>query len=490
MIREALTQVFDKVVTLRYLGVLFIAFFLWRVKSTWQIYRNSPKGISITGTSLIFGKWVSSLRYITSASDIIGQAYLEASSTTTSSVPEEQLSFHAAMVDRLQHKYTMYGFEHNDVDPHNAIPVRTLKVLLRTNIPQLMPKLRPKIERAFQVEFDRGNQASKGVSTVSAFNISRRLTSKINNHVLVGNDLANNDEYIEAAIRYSEDVVIAMEICRQIPHFLVRFVAPTIMNWSGAMDRVAEFLRALIETRLKELEQQDKISVTHVSFRLDCVQWIINCSHGQKQRSLHRLVQQTIALLFASAHQMPMALVYAIYSACLHPEFIEPLRQEAQAGHKRHYTAPSRSTRLNPLDALSLQRKVLHDYTLDDGSVIPKGNLFCVPQQAMMKDCRNYSDPMKFDPSRYLVRNENGSLRAVPKLTDVKWSFPYWGGSKRACPGRWYVSAALKQVMSHMILTYDFQLENPNAPRTFSWTTALVPRTDVNILLRRRDISL
>lgn len=81
---------------------------------------------------------------------------------------------------------------------------------------------------------------------------------------------------------------------------------------------------------------------------------------------------------------------------------------------------------------MSLQRKVLHDYTLDDGSIIPKGNLFCVPQQAMMKDCKNYSDPMKFDPSRYLVRNENGSLRAVPKLTDVKWSFPYWGGSKRA----------------------------------------------------------
>lgn len=44
----------------------------------------------------------------------------------------------------------MYGFEHNDVDPHNAIPVRTLKVLLRMNLPSLIPALQPRIENAFK----------------------------------------------------------------------------------------------------------------------------------------------------------------------------------------------------------------------------------------------------------------------------------------------------------------------------------------------------
>lgn len=55
-------------------------------------------------------------------------------------------------LQRLQHKYTMYGFEHNDVDPHNAIPVRTLKVLLRTNLHALYPDIQPKIESAFRTE--------------------------------------------------------------------------------------------------------------------------------------------------------------------------------------------------------------------------------------------------------------------------------------------------------------------------------------------------
>jgi len=50
----------------------------------------------------------------------------------------------------------MYGFEHNDVDPHNAIPVRTLKVLLRMNIADLQPSLQPKIEKAFQHELGVG----------------------------------------------------------------------------------------------------------------------------------------------------------------------------------------------------------------------------------------------------------------------------------------------------------------------------------------------
>ena len=46
----------------------------------------------------------------------------------------------------------MYGFEHNDVDPRNAIPIRTLKVLLRINLPILQPKIQHRIEQVFEEE--------------------------------------------------------------------------------------------------------------------------------------------------------------------------------------------------------------------------------------------------------------------------------------------------------------------------------------------------
>ena len=48
----------------------------------------------------------------------------------------------------------MYGFEHNDVDPHNAIPARTLKVLLRTNLENLLPAFTRRIKEVFTKEVD------------------------------------------------------------------------------------------------------------------------------------------------------------------------------------------------------------------------------------------------------------------------------------------------------------------------------------------------
>jgi hypothetical protein len=92
---------------------------------------------------------------------------------------EETLSFHAAMVDvydfctafdmtllivikRLKHKYTMFGFEHNDVDPHNTVPARTLKVLLRLQLPTLRPLIEARIEEGFHSELKKGTQICGG----------------------------------------------------------------------------------------------------------------------------------------------------------------------------------------------------------------------------------------------------------------------------------------------------------------------------------------
>ena len=83
--------------------------------------------------------------------------------------------------------------------------------------------------------------------------------------------------------------------------------------------------------------------------KLDCIRWVIESSQTDKQRSVERIVQQIIAIFFASYQQMPMvsitenqmsdidsessndqlqALVFAIYNLCMHPEYIAPLRQE------------------------------------------------------------------------------------------------------------------------------------------------------------------
>ncbi|MCJ1362557.1 hypothetical protein MMC16_001661 [Acarospora aff. strigata] len=127
----------------------------------------------------------------------------------------------------------------------------------------------------------------------------------------------------------------------------------------------------------------------------------------------------------------------------------------------------------------------MEPFTFSDGSYVPAGNVVCVPQQALMRDARYYRDPAEFDGFRFVVQ-EDGKLKSAPKLTDMIPSFPFWGASKKACPGRFYVSGALRQILAHFLTAYDFRLADADAPRTFVWTTAVVPRYSVALLLRER----
>lgn len=53
-------------------------------------------------------------------------------------------------------------------------------------------------------------------------------------------------------------------------------------------------------------------------------------------------------------------------------------------------------------------------------------------------------------------------------------------------PGRWYVSDALKLALIHLMNEYDFKLEKEEAPRSFIWTTAILPRPSTMILMKAR----
>lgn len=96
------------------------------------------------------------------------------------------------------------------------------------------------------------------------------------------------------------------------------------------------------------------------------------------------------------------------------------------------------SGRLNPLDALSIQRKALNPYSFSgNGPHLAAGSLVAVPQEALMRDSTLYAKANKFNGFRFVVsdeKNEQGETipRACPKFTDVSWKYPYWGSEKRA----------------------------------------------------------
>ncbi|GLA74925.1 hypothetical protein AtubIFM55763_006177 [Aspergillus tubingensis] len=508
----ALCQMLDTRRTSYIVATLWI---IWQLIKLLKMYSKRPLNTYIGGTSiLLFGKWFTSLEFVVDGAGTVFSLYQRLGRDKSFAIPalneyqvlvsseqkvrelgesaESVLSFHTAMEQRIQHKYTLFGFQHNDIDPNNDIAKRVIKVLLRINLPQIQQGLQPLIQDLIKQELT--DRDSDGWSQASGFTLAKHLVTRINNHVLLGSKLASDPAFEDAVNRYLQDVVVTMELCRHLPSFLVPLVAPAMMRWSGAMHFIGRAVTAEVEDRVKSNSTSQDPSPC------DGIQWVIDSSKTPEQRTVSRLAQQIIAILFASVHQMAAALVYAMYDLCLHPEFIEPLREEIE--HARSVTSYEdhfdrlplmdsflrESARLSPLDALSIQRVALSPYTFADGTHVPTGNLVAVPQEAIMQDPEHYPDPKKFDPYRFLAVDEaDGSVRAFPKYTDVHWNYPFWGSAKKACPGRWFVSRTLKQVLSHVIMEYDVKLADENASRTFVWTTAIVPRSSTKLMLRARE---
>ncbi|PYH90288.1 cytochrome P450 [Aspergillus ellipticus CBS 707.79] len=377
------------------------------------ILNPEQRNVYIGGTSiLLFGQWLTSLEFVIDGAGMISGIYRRLRGDKSFAIPalgkyqvlvssekqirelgqssEEVRSFHAAMEQRIKHKYTLSGFEHNDVDPNNDVPRRVLKVLLRMNLPTVQRGLEPLIRDSLAQGLT-GKDAD-GWSRTSGFTLYKHLIARINNHVLLGSELASNPRFEDAVNRYLQDAVVTMELYHHLPSILVPLVAPAMMRWSGAMHFIADSLSAEIEKRVIENQKASH----NASSRYDCIQWVMEASKTPAQRTVLRTTQRMFGILFASAHQMSMARVYAMFDLCLHLEYIEHLRKEIEQARSLSDTEDHfnnlplldsflrESARINALDALTIQRLALSPYTFADGTHVPAGNLVAVPQAAVL----------------------------------------------------------------------------------------------------------
>lgn len=59
-------------------------------------------------------------------------------------------------------KHIFAGFEMGPIDPHDAVPIRVLKTLLRTNLPYLRSRIQEAIEGTFETCLNRSDESSNG----------------------------------------------------------------------------------------------------------------------------------------------------------------------------------------------------------------------------------------------------------------------------------------------------------------------------------------
>ncbi|KAK2612086.1 hypothetical protein QQS21_001935 [Conoideocrella luteorostrata] len=400
--------------------------------------------------------------------------------------PESIMSFHNAMKERLRHKTTMLGFEHNDIDPNEYVTMQVVKVHLRKNLGVMSPL----IERAVARGFESKIQGAAEV-TLPVFDLAKAVIGQVNNEIFFGSELSQNEEFSAAAVEYPWHGALTAEICRYLPEFVNKVIGNLLMAGFGSMSIVDRHLSRLVEARTEA--HANNMSANYV----DVTQFVITTSRTPRQRSHRRMVQLIAALLFAVSLSVPMALYWNLVNLCMHPDLVESLREEIAAAEGQDSTSFLKSmrlldcflretARLNPPDALVAQRKTMQPYTFSDGTYVPAGNLVALPVRAVMRDAEYYPDPRRFDPYRFYTPDNSASSEPIRRFTDVNAQYPFWGLPTKSCPGRWYASDVLKRSLVHLLTNYDFEFAGPVNCEPLKVTTALAPRQDVMMKLRAR----
>ncbi|KAF2966132.1 hypothetical protein GQX73_g7453 [Xylaria multiplex] len=302
-----------------------------------------------------------------------------------------------------------------------------------------------------------------------------------------------------SARRYVEETLLNAELVKLLPKFL----APII---GGALSRCLNshkiFFNSLIPaTEQRILEKDMKSNGYQIPQRADCIQWIIETAPKQSPWSAERVIYELMAIWFGST------IVYVIHDLCLHPEYIEPIRRELEASYEDFERTGQglplldsfikESTRLTPVEFMSVRRQALQPFVLSDGTTVAVNEWACAPSGAINTCAEYYPYPETFSGFRFVDSTMLPNTQEYPtptatqtnpsKLTDVDPSFLMWGTGRMACPGRYYASAFMKVVIAQLLMSYDFKLVNPGATRWISWRVAKIPKPWTKVALTARN---
>ncbi|KAK1254766.1 hypothetical protein MKX08_008761 [Trichoderma sp. CBMAI-0020] len=418
---------------------------------------------------------------------------------------EDVLSLQAAAKEILQPRYTMQNFNWFDKKGADGMPlIRTLRTLLTNHLPDILPDVR----RSMSVLLDRAQDSQpvvNGSHTSPVFPIIIEAISITNAAAFFGSELSRDKKFMAAAIGFIEQTLLAAEAIRVLPKAIAPFIGNMIAKNLGSGKTIYNALIPIAEERLEERAQK---KLGHaVPEHHDCIQWVMECSPRSKPWSAERIVHELMALWFGSVHITSTTACIALHHLCLHPEYIEPLRNEIestgwapfeQSGGKAFPLLDSfmkESARINPVESVSSRRMALKPFQLSDGTRVEAGEWICTAARGMMLDARYYTAPHEFQGFRYVDSSILKNKLAVDLVSQVQGTpsnftdigdWQLWGTGRSACPGRFYATAVMKTLLALFITKYDMQLEEKATARYFAWRTFIYPYASTKVLLRPR----
>ncbi|TLD18125.1 hypothetical protein PspLS_10353 [Pyricularia sp. CBS 133598] len=307
------------------------------------------------------------------------------------------------------------------------------------------------------------------------------LIARLSSRVFLGKPICRNKQWLEIAKMHTVDSFLAARDLRAQPFFLRRIMhrfMPHNVNIQRHYADASRIISTEVERRRRRAEQllSEGKKPPRVS---DAIGWMVEVANGQKVD----YVAAQLSLTVASIHATTEALTVALMDVAKYPEVKRELREEviqvlgeggwskqALYNMKLMDSFLKESQRIHPPSDVTLNRKVMQNITLSDGTRLPKGAIIMVASK--LRDPEIYEMPNEFDARRFLRLRDDSSNNANQYVSTSNEMFAF-GHGRHACPGRFLASSELKVALAHMLLKYEWELdETDTMPKFFDNETA------------------
>ncbi len=243
-------------------------------------------------------------------------------------------------------------------------------------------------------------------------------------------------------------------------------IGPDRMTRTGPFRRRVEPVDALIAQEIAE-----RRAAADVGDRDDILSMLVSARHEDGSPMSDAEIRDELLTLLVAGHETTAtALSWAMERLVRHPEKLERLRDEVEAGEESYLTATIQETlRLRPVIVLVVRR--LTEPVEIGGYELPAGASVTPSIHLIHRDPEIYPEPERFLPERFLD-NPPGTYTWIP-----------FGGGVRRCLGAAFAQFEMAVVLRELVRRREVKPANPASERPFRRAITETPRHDAEVIL-------
>jgi cytochrome P450 family 135 len=254
-----------------------------------------------------------------------------------------------------------------------------------------------------------------------------------------------------------------------------RLLLPVLLVGPERVRRLGPFRRRVDRVdRLIYREIAERRRAEGLEGRGDILSMLVGASHEDgSPMSDEEMRDELLTLLVAGHETTATSLAWAVERLSRHPEKLERLRDEVEAGSDDYLTATIQETlRLRPVISIVIRR--LTEPVEIGGYELPAGVSVTPCVYLVHRNPEVYPEPDRFLPERFL-ENPPGTYTWIP-----------FGGGVRRCLGASFAQFEMAVVLKELVRRCVIRPARPEPERIFRRAITETPRHNAEVVLGRR----